>query len=71
MGHSRPGFPLVVCGCFVTAWVTLDDRYLDIHVFAGYLMGGLLLFRLLWVLSAAILFAFVPSRSAGLKYGAT
>ncbi|HEC17507.1 MAG TPA: cytochrome B [Sedimenticola sp.] len=33
---------------FVTAWLTLDDRYRDIHVFAGYVMAGLLLFRLLW-----------------------
>lgn len=41
-------FHWLFAGCFVTAWVTLDDRYLDIHVFAGYLMGGLLLFRLLW-----------------------
>jgi cytochrome b len=34
--------------CFVIAWITLDNRYLEIHVFAGYLMGGLILFRLLW-----------------------
>lgn len=37
----------LVC-CFVIAWLTLDNRYLDIHVFVGYLMGGLILFRLLW-----------------------
>ncbi|VAX09822.1 Cytochrome b [hydrothermal vent metagenome] len=37
-----------LAGCFVTAWLTRDSRYLDIHVFAGYLMLGLILFRLLW-----------------------
>ncbi len=37
-----------LASCFVIAWLTLDNRYLDIHVFAGYLMGGLILFRLLW-----------------------
>lgn len=37
-----------LAGSFVTAWLTLDNRYQDIHVFAGYLMAGLILFRLLW-----------------------
>ncbi|MCF6238118.1 MAG: cytochrome b/b6 domain-containing protein [Candidatus Marinimicrobia bacterium] len=41
-------FHWMLVGCFVTAWLTRDDRYLDIHVFAGYLMGGLILFRLVW-----------------------
>ena len=41
-------FHWTLASCFVIAWLTLDDRYLDIHVFAGYLMGGLILFRLLW-----------------------
>ncbi len=41
-------FHWALVGSFITAWLTLDDRYLDIHVFAGYLMGGLLVFRLLW-----------------------
>lgn len=41
-------FHWVFAGCFVIAWLTLDNRYLDIHVFVGYLMGGLILFRLLW-----------------------
>jgi len=41
-------FHWVLVGCFITAWLTRDDRYLDIHVFAGYLMGGLILFRFLW-----------------------
>jgi len=34
--------------CFITTWLTRDNRYLDIHIFAGYLMAGLILFRLLW-----------------------
>ncbi len=41
-------FHWALANCFIIAWLTLDNRYLDIHVFAGYLMGGLILFRLLW-----------------------
>jgi cytochrome b len=34
---------------FVAEWITQDDsRTLDIHVYAGYLIGVLVLFRLLW-----------------------
>lgn len=34
---------------FAVAWFTQgDDRYLHVHVFAGYLMSGLLVFRLAW-----------------------
>ncbi|MCK5525201.1 MAG: cytochrome b/b6 domain-containing protein [Thiomargarita sp.] len=34
---------------FILAWLSQgDDRYLDIHVFSGYLFLGLLLFRLIW-----------------------
>ncbi len=34
---------------FIISWLSQgDDRYLDIHVFAGYLFLGLLLFRLIW-----------------------
>lgn len=34
---------------FIFIWLTQgDDRYLDIHVFAGYLFLGLLVFRLIW-----------------------
>ncbi len=33
---------------FAAAWFTLGDRYLYLHVFAGYAFAGLLLFRLLW-----------------------
>jgi cytochrome b len=34
--------------CFGVAWFTIGDRWLDFHVFSGYLLGGLLLFRLYW-----------------------
>lgn len=34
---------------FAVAWFTHEDnRYLDVHVFAGYLMLGLLVFRVVW-----------------------
>lgn len=34
---------------FVAAWLTSDsDRWLDVHVFAGYLLAGLIIFRLAW-----------------------
>ncbi|MCW8882299.1 MAG: cytochrome b/b6 domain-containing protein [Sedimenticola sp.] len=41
-------FHWAMVSCFIIAWLTLDNRYLDIHVFAGYLMGGLILFRIGW-----------------------
>jgi len=41
-------FHWALASCFIIAWLTLDNRYLDIHVFVGYLMGGLILFRILW-----------------------
>ncbi|MCU7805747.1 MAG: cytochrome b/b6 domain-containing protein [Candidatus Thiodiazotropha sp. (ex Lucinoma borealis)] len=41
-------FHWTLASCFVIAWLTLDNRYLEIHIFAGYLMGGLILFRILW-----------------------
>jgi cytochrome b len=34
--------------CFGVAWLTTGDRWLDFHLFSGYLLGGLLLFRLYW-----------------------
>jgi cytochrome b len=37
-----------VAACFGAAWLTSGDRWLDFHVFTGYLLGGLLLFRLYW-----------------------
>lgn len=34
---------------FVMAWLSYEDnRYLDVHVFAGYTLLGLLIFRLVW-----------------------
>jgi cytochrome b len=33
---------------FTTAWLTRDDRYLDIHIFSGSVIGGLIIFRILW-----------------------
>lgn len=34
---------------FIVAWLTFDDnRYLFVHVYAGYVFFGLLVFRLLW-----------------------
>lgn len=42
-------FHWLLVGAFAVAWLTHeDDRYLDVHVFAGYLFFGLLLFRLVW-----------------------
>ena len=34
---------------FAIEWITQDDaRYLDYHVFCGYLIGALVVFRLIW-----------------------
>jgi len=33
---------------FAVAWLTRGDRWLHVHVFAGYSVGALLLFRLVW-----------------------
>jgi cytochrome b len=41
-------FHWLLAVAFLTAWLTLDNRFLDLHVFAGYVMGALLLFRLSW-----------------------
>ena len=32
---------------FIIAYLT-EDELLDLHVYAGYLVGGLVVFRLLW-----------------------
>jgi cytochrome b len=34
--------------CFAAAWLSVGDRWLDFHIFFGYLLGGLLLFRFWW-----------------------
>lgn len=42
-------FHWLFAGAFATAWLTSDsDSWLNVHVFAGYLMLGLLAFRLVW-----------------------
>jgi cytochrome b len=42
-------FHWLLVAAFTVAFITHDrDTYLDVHVFAGYLFFGLLLFRLLW-----------------------
>lgn len=42
-------FHWLFAGSFTVAWLTHEhDRYLDVHVFSGYLFFGLLLFRLVW-----------------------
>src|SRR3569833_599409 len=42
-------FHWLLVAAFTAAWVTFDDnRYLDVHVYAGYLFFGLLVFRLVW-----------------------
>jgi len=42
-------FHWLLVGAFILAWLSQgDDRYLDIHVFAGYLMLGLFIFRIGW-----------------------
>ena len=42
-------FHWLLAGSFAAAWLSHEhDRYLDIHVFVGYLFFGLLLFRLVW-----------------------
>jgi len=33
---------------FLGAWITTDNRFLNIHAFLGYFIGGLVLFRLFW-----------------------
>jgi cytochrome b len=33
---------------FAGAWLSSDDRFLHLHVFAGYAFGALLIFRLIW-----------------------
>lgn len=42
-------FHWLLVASFAGAWLTFDDnRYLYVHVFAGYTFFGLLIFRLLW-----------------------
>lgn len=42
-------FHWLLATSFAVAWLTGDsDRWLDVHVFAGYLLAGLIIFRLAW-----------------------
>jgi cytochrome b len=42
-------FHWLLVAAFMLVWLSQgDDRYLDIHVFAGYLILGLLIFRIGW-----------------------
>lgn len=41
-------FHWLLAAAFAGAWLAGGDRWLHLHVFAGYTFGGLLLFRLLW-----------------------
>lgn len=42
-------FHWLLVSSFIMAWLSSEDsRHLDVHVFAGYLFLGLLIFRLIW-----------------------
>ena len=42
-------FHWLLAAAFLVEWLTQDDaRYLDFHVFCGYLIGALIAFRLIW-----------------------
>lgn len=42
-------FHWLLVASYIGAWLTFDDnRYLDIHIYAGSIFLGLLVFRLLW-----------------------
>lgn len=65
-------FHWLFAGAFATAWLTSDsDSWLNVHVFAGYLMLGLLGFRLIWGFAGgryARFTAFLFSPKEGLAY---
>lgn len=41
-------FHWLFAAAFAIAWLSRDDRLLHVHVFAGYLLAGLVVFRLAW-----------------------
>ena len=42
-------FHWLLAATFLVEWLTRDDaRYLDFHVFCGYLIGALIAFRVIW-----------------------
>jgi cytochrome b len=65
-------FHWLLVGCFAGAWwSSSSDRWLSIHVFLGYLMLGLIAFRLAWGFvggNYARFAAFVVGPRAGLRY---
>jgi cytochrome b len=62
-------FHWLFAGAFATAWLTSDsDSWLNVHVFAGYLMLGLLGFRLIWGFAGGRYARFASFRF-GLKEG--
>mgnify|MGYP003471861413 CR=1 FL=1 len=64
-------FHWLFAGAFAIAWLTSDsDSWLKLHVFAGYLMLGLLGFRLVWGFIGGRYARFASFRY-GLKEGLT
>ena len=65
-------FHWLLVTCFAGAWVTsTSDRWLSIHIFLGYLMVGLIVFRLVWGFAGghyARFASFVRSPMAALRY---
>ena len=65
-------FHWLLVTCFTGAWLTsTSDRWLSIHIFLGYLMLGLVLFRLVWGFTGghyARFESFVRSPMAALRY---
>lgn len=65
-------FHWLLVTCFAGAWFTsTSDRWLSIHVFLGYLMLGLVVFRLVWGFTGghyARFTSFVRSPAAALRY---
>jgi cytochrome b len=65
-------FHWLLVTCFAGAWVTsTSDRWLSIHIFLGYVMLGLIAFRLVWGFTGghyARFASFVRSPMAALRY---
>jgi len=65
-------FHWLLVTCFAGAWLTsTSDRWLSIHIFLGYLMLGLVAFRVVWGLTGghyARFASFVVSPRAGFDY---
>jgi cytochrome b len=65
-------FHWLMVTCFAGAWLTCtSDRWLSMHIFFGYLMLGLIAFRLVWGFAGghyARFSSFVASPKAGFDY---